>query len=299
TAFLGLDFTGFFLAIAFLLAIVISISGSLVPGVVILVCAGILFWQYLVQKREHSGSFSLILNKTIRSFPLSLVVLMAFACACSVYSLYAGTFNANNDYGAQLPLWERYAPMASSLFNMFTQKLGVPLLYGSIILNLILIKRLFGDVYRKKFAPIVSTLVLFSLIYIILLPFGGYRMYRPCVLRYDTVMPVTIAGFFLFAASSVFLLKNLAKGQVRSYFLLLLFLAFAFSNADRIENSEYQCERRSMEQIASSRERLVRLENACSVMSWDTIKDPRYSELNAGLLRYWGVSSKTKLYYTP
>lgn len=37
----------------------------------------------------------------------------------------------------------------------------------------------------------------FSLFYILLLPLGGYRDYRPNVLRHDTILPITLSLIFV------------------------------------------------------------------------------------------------------
>jgi hypothetical protein len=57
----------------------------------------------------------------------------------------------------------------------------------------------------KKMIRILMWIGIFTFMYIMLLPFGGYRPYRPRIIRYDTFMPVTIALIYYFGASTYFI----------------------------------------------------------------------------------------------
>ena len=58
------------------------------------------------------------------------------------------------------------------------------------------------------------------------------------------------------------------------------------------------CEKAALEVISQSTEAAVKLETDCPVLSWAKIVRPRDSELNARLLKVWGVTEEVRLYYS-
>ncbi len=57
-----------------------------------------------------------------------------------------------------------------------------------------------------------------------------------------------------------------------------------------------KCQRDALYTISKSKDTIVFVNNDCTVMSWGKIKDYKESELNAELLKYWGVTKEKKLY---
>jgi hypothetical protein len=70
-------------------------------------------------------------------------------------------------------------------------------------------------------------------------------------------------------------------------------------NADRLKTDQYTCERKSLEFLATSPDDITLLPNGCNVMSWDNYPDPKRSEMNAEILKFWGITKEKKLYYHP
>lgn len=68
----------------------------------------------------------------------------------------------------------------------------------------------------------------FSIVYILLLPLRGYREYRDLILRYDTIMPITLALMVIMAASAVHILKVASPRYRRPYMALLVGFARRF-----------------------------------------------------------------------
>jgi hypothetical protein len=112
-------------------------------------------------------------------------------------------------------------------------------------------------------------------------------------------MPLTIAFLYCYGMSTFFLLQNL-KLRIRKAYLLVLFAIFViFMNADRLKTDQYTCERKSLEFLAISPGDTTLLPNKCNVMSWDNLSDPKISEMNAEMLKFWGITKEKKLYYHP
>ncbi|MEL7163709.1 MAG: hypothetical protein AAFN92_23320, partial [Bacteroidota bacterium] len=150
------------------LAGVSCLSGPLNPGVVLvaLTCVAVA-WS--------AGGFRL----RDLAWPewISLTAIAVFA----LYSLYLGQYNSLT-IGSQIPLAELYAKLPAGLLRQFTTKLAFPLLFLALTINLFLLRR----------APLFRYLLLFAVLYVLLLPLGGYREYRPGIVRYDTILPLTL-----------------------------------------------------------------------------------------------------------
>jgi hypothetical protein len=173
----------------------------------------------------------------------------------------------------------------------------VPLLLILIGVNVVLIKKQLHTPEGQKIVCSLKWIGVFAAVYLLLLPMGGYRPYRPNILRYDTFMPITIALLYFYGISSFFLLRNL-KLRLRNIYMTGLLAFFAiYLNSDRIETKKYRCERQSLEFLATSSDDITLLPNDCIVMSWDYFPDPQRSEFNAEMLKFWGITKEKKLYY--
>ncbi len=110
-----------------------------------------------------------------------------------------------------ITLGERYAMLPKGFMNMFVSgNGGFGLLFVLTIANCLIIRHI-SDIEGKPMLSLFHWILLFSAIYIILLPFGGYRPYRPLIIRYDSALPVSCLFIFYYVPSSVFLLKKSFK----------------------------------------------------------------------------------------
>ncbi len=284
-----------------LLAIMIvflALNGPLVPGVVLIVCPFILVYLFWINyDKSLKFTFTIKILSAIKRIPNYIIFYFVTFCFLSLYSLYIGM---NNDYSIKnyIPLLERYAKLPVGIFKQFTSKLGFPLLFVMITINAIIIKKHFKNAEGKKIIFLLKWIGLFSLCYILLLPLGGFRGYRPNILRYDTIMPITIAIIFIFGISTYFLIINISKKYKTLYTIGVTILLLIFTNADQFDNPEsYVCERQAIEYIAQSNEQIVLLNSDCPVMAWDIISDFTQSERNAKILFYWNVTPEKKYYF--
>jgi hypothetical protein len=111
--------------------------------------------------------------------------------------------------------------------------LSLPLLLSAIFLNGIIIRKWFNSGNGKRILQLYKWVGIFAVLYILLLPFGGYRIYRPYIIRYDTVIPVTIALLFIYGLSTLFLMKSLASKTRYVYISGVIVFLLIFKIADK------------------------------------------------------------------
>jgi hypothetical protein len=279
-----------------LLAIFVSLNGPLIPGVVLVVC--LLYFLYhfgkfikaLPQQKVFAG-----LRSVISEIPKPALFFFVSICIFCLYSLYIGRYNAVND-AYYLPLAERYLRIPEGLFNWLFQKPGNIMLLMAGIANLLLIRFAFKEERRSDMLNLLKWIGIFALVYILLLPVGGYRDYRQYIIRYDTIMPLTLCLMFYFALTALHIIKAAGKRLRVIYLAFLCLIVSVFTFADTLSPEKNACERAALLDISGSTEDVVELDRDCTVLSWEKIRDPRASRLNAELLKRWNIISEDKLY---
>lgn len=217
-------------------------------------------------------------------------------CIFSLYSLYIGQNNALN-FGDSISLFDRYSVLPKGIYNLISKKIAFPLMLLMITINMIIIQKHYKSAEGRKILNLINWIGVFAIIYILLLPLGGFRNYRENIIRYDTIMPVTLGIIFVFGVTSFYLIKHISKKYEKIYVLSIIVLLSIFTNADRLNTKPYECERKALETIALSSENIVLLDCDCPVMDWHKIYDYKKSERNAELLNYWNITKGEKLYY--
>ncbi len=279
------------------LAIVISLSGPLNPGIVVIVSILMLSVKAIriFNSIEQNKFFNKCLYSLIKIPKYYWYYLVPVSIFC-LYSLYIGQFNISNTVHPG-SLLEKYVKMAEGLFKMFTQKLGFPALFIVIIINTVIIKKKYNFQEGKKLLSVFKWIGLFALIYLLLLPFGGYREYRPYFVRYDTFIPVTICLMLFYGSTTLFLLSNIKKGSRIWYISIISIVLIIYTISDRGEFDKNDCEKKTLRMISESKEKVINIPYDCTVLSWDKFEKPEDSELNARLLKIWDVTDEKKLYY--
>ncbi len=280
-----------------LLAVILPFSSPLIPGIVlissflVLIDKGIYFYK-------QAPSISIIekLKFVINSIPRFLFFILIFISLLSLYSLFIGTHNSSN-YAAIISLQERYLRLPSGLYNLLTQKIGWLVLLAMIGVNAYVIRKNYRNAEGLIIINLLKWIGIFSVIYILLLPLGGFRTYRSNIVRYDTILPITICLIFIYGLSTYFIIKSLSSKNKNLYITLVLIVTVIFTIADIHKSSGNKCEKSGLEEIAKSPEKIVLLKNDCNVLSWEKINEYNKSELNAELLLYWRITKEKKLYY--
>ncbi|WP_331148412.1 hypothetical protein [Hymenobacter sp.] len=279
------------------LMVVLAFNGAIITGVVAVLFFGIaLHW---IIRQWQSGSGLSVGQRLIRlvQVPVLPVVMLGLFTVLCLYSLYIGLSEKESSEHV-LPLWDRYARIPSGIAWQF-RKPGLPILIGAALINGFIVRRLVPpSPGRQRVLRIFGWLGLFALVYLLLLPLGGYRQYRPLIIRRDSILPIILGIMFFYGLSSYFLLHQLPALFRRRYIAWLVVLSSFYLITDTLFLTDNNtCERQGLERLAQATEPIVRVSAECAVMSWWKINRPEYSETNAQLLEYWGITKGKKLYY--
>lgn len=282
----------------FVLAIALAFSSPLIQPVVLLGTAIFFVVMWWNAFRQANGSF---LHRTVVAvIHISWqywIYLGLFSVLC-LYAYFVGTHNAENTSNELFSLGERYGKMFLGIGKMFTRPFAYPFLLVVLGINIWLLKR--RDAFKESgIRQVVNVLAIFCVAYLLLLPMGGYRAYRPYVIRYDTLIPVTLSLIFLFGLTTFHLIKLYSKPAKSYYAFWILVVCGVYTLIDAPNYDDYYCERNALRELAASTEYTVELNYNCSVMSWSPISEPGRTNLNAQLLQYWNIIDKDKRYYQP
>lgn len=275
-------------------ALIIALSGPLNPGIALIVSL-LVFFQRIRLNFNQSAGYNLIekILFSVKLIPRNYWFYLLPLSLFSVYSLFIGMYNLNN---TKISLYELYMRLPNGVYFQFSQKLGFPILFALISLNAIIIHKYYYAEEGRKLIALFKWIGLFIVIYIILLPLGGYREYRPNVLRYDTIMPVTLSLFFMLGKSTLYLLKVMNRKQLSLFVPVILGYIFIFTIADQPEFSNNHCEKSALVELSQTSDTLVRLNYDCSVLSWPVALKTEDTELNTQLLTFWGITKKNVVY---
>lgn len=282
----------------FALAVMLALSGSLVAPT-ILISVPIMHLAISIYKLQHASQKISIPNilqqffKTTTSFLVVTVWLFLMAA----YSFYIGQFNAEN--AANIPLAMRYKKFFVGVPKFLSYKPTFIWLTLLSVVNLFLLNRLnFFKRYPKLKWALVAIVVM-CMVYLLLLPLGGYRPYRPLIVRYDTIVPVTLVTLFLLVFSSFELLRRL-NGRTQQFytvFLIGILAIFIFADWSYLNGSREDCQRKELYKIYASEERIVQLEDDCTILSWSIMPDHNYSGFIGEALRDWKIAKQDILFY--
>lgn len=278
------------------LSIVVSFNGSLNSPVLLLLCPILLLveWSKHYLQQPSSTAFFKRTSTALQSIPKGILFHFIWIILLNLYSFYLGTFNVENP--TNIPtLAERYSLFWDGFYHEYIWNDYHPAPIG-IILVLSLINTgfllpLLEKAQRNAYLNTLALVLIFIMIYTLLLPLGGYRSYRPLIVRYDVGMPTTVSILFLLFRSSSLLLQQL-KGKIQLFYgALLLGLMIFLSIIDRIPNPPSNgCEYACLEQLVESEEQLVVVHH-CPVLSWHVFGSTDGSEsIHAvTVLHRWGI----------
>jgi len=287
----------FILAILILFTFFITLNGPLNPGVIIIISILYIIHHF---KLNYSASLPASTSQRImialKNIPKPYLFIFSLAGILSLYSLYLGN-HSSLFQDVKIPISQRYLRLPEGIYYLVSQKIGYPLLLIIIGINAFLIYKFYKSEEGNKILNLLKWIGMFSLFYILLLPLGGYRTYRPDIIRYDTVMPITLALIFIYGLSTIFLLKNIKNKGNYVYLILVIAFSIVYTLADKLEPGRNKCEKESLTRLANSKENTVFLNSDCTVMSWEKITDSTASSFNGELLQYWGVTKEVKHYY--
>ncbi|MFK7798352.1 MAG: hypothetical protein AB8E82_12945 [Aureispira sp.] len=288
----------------FLLSFVISFNGPTSSPVILLICPLILLSLWYKNFKELSTTpFAEPVVAAIKMIPKELLFHFVWVGVLNLYSFYLGTFNLENPTTQPL-LLERYGLLWQGFYHHYIYNnyhiAPWAVLFIWTLINTKIIVGLAQPIKQKRYINTFKVLLLFSIGYILLLPLGGYRAYRPFIIRYDVAMPVNLGLLFLFAYSCTILVKQLQGTPQKIYTSLLIGLVVFLSIVDRTPNSASNvCEYEALQQLAKAEETLVELP-PCKILSWSLYTDPTGadSETVCKTLYLWNIiDTEEKRYY--
>lgn len=279
------------------LSIIVCLSGPLNPGI-ILTFSMLVLIKHLINNHLQSNKTRIIQRISIAysSIPKNYYFFLLPVCLLSLYSLFLGRYNTLT-IASQISLGAMYSKLPEGIYYQFTQKLGFPILFLMLAINTIIINTKFKTAEGKRIINTLKWIGLFAICYILLLPLGGYRDYRPFILRYDTIMPITLSLIFVFGLSTLFIFKSMSSKQKRWYVPIVFSVLFIYTKSDTPEFDNNKCEKIALHKIADSKSSIVELEQDCSVVEWTKTIKAEDSELNAQLLYIWKITDRKKLYF--
>jgi len=279
-----------------LLTVILPFNGPLLPPIIIIVSLLILTFYYKKSIQKHPGKSKI--TAFLKLFKLIPPVILWYTIPIfilSCYSLYLGTYNST--YQNDIPmLADRYSNLPLGIYQLLTLDNAFLYLFSILAINSVIIRIWFYTSTGKIVLSMFKWIGLFSLIYLALLPMGGYRPYRPNVVRFDTFLPITLMLIYFFAYSSFYIIKHISKYHKMIYIPLLLCIVFIYTKKDRSFLNECNCEKSALFAIAISNQDEITVKGGCNVLSWDTYKYYSQSKMNSKLLKYWNITTKEKRY---
>ncbi len=271
-----------------LCAIYIVLDGPLMPPLFILFGGAVI----LITWMRNPGIKGLIHLLKTRE-----IVLIAFTMIFSLYVYYLGTFNVESAPNPEAPgLLARYKLLIQGIYVLLTYMPGLSLvLVYTIILSFILNRH-----YKSMYAPFQKVhliLLVVVIVYIALLPLGGYRVYRPYIIRSDTSLPALAVLFFIYTQINLLAFKFF--NQVRKKYLATILSVFllVFFARDMVIKKENQCEKESMRLISNAQQvDTVRLDNTCNFMSWEIQSNPYFTQFGSKMLQVWNITDHYQPY---
>lgn len=283
------------LILSFVLIVLLSFNGPLINPLVLIICPAILLYQSYkdFDPKSKNGFFERAAT-SLRNIPTSIVIPLLVFILLSAYSFYIGTYNSEETVSKSL--LERYGQLPAAFYYQLTRKLGFPLLILFLMINTIFLRKYKKNNVAHNLLWLWKWIGLFSLIYIFLLPFGGYRPYRPNILRTDTILPITICLFFFFASSTAFLIQQFQQKQKQVYIASILALLIIFTIADEPNFHKNECERGVLQRLSKTKEDIVNVDPNCTVLSWNISKRKNSSKYRGMLLKEWKITEEAKLW---
>jgi len=220
--------------------------------------------------------------------------LLLFLLVASAYSLWLGTYNLIES--ENIPsITERYARSLIGLQEIFSKTPAILILLGVVLLNMIIL-HVIDFAVTQALRNEMAWFLLFIILYVALLPWGGYRPWRENIIRFDTMIPFTIGLFYFYLATTWYVIKNITMWKW-AYGLVIGGILVHFTSTDFNVSYSNADEMRAMQSIANSPESTVALSGSTHLMSWEVITDPGYSTLQGELLWRWRIVDQPKLFY--
>ena len=273
----------------FISAIIVNLNASLNAPIVLIVSLITFLGYGIEQAKKNPKSFiNGFIEGIFKQMPKPIFYIFIWASLMALYALFIGTFNLENNWEV-ITLKERYFRLPKGVIKQLFGKFGMALFTVSLLVQTFIFYKKHPE--KQKYSKYIIAALLFVVIYILLLPLGGYRSYRPLILRRDTFIPVLLIMLTLFSFLSY---KNweVFKPHIKAISLIwIVGLLMIFTIQDKAVIRQNDCEIRNMQQISQSHEPVIELHENCTLMSWGLIDNPINSNYNMMLLYHYGIAN--------
>lgn len=266
-------------------AFTLSMSGAIIPPLGCMI--GGTVWLYVIIKTLNQRQFQNEKPPLERSIPYFSIITLSVFLICCIYSYYVGMYNTENS--VYVPLAFRYERLIEGLKSYFIHDISFLLLGLILTVNFILIKR-----NKIKITFYVWIMLALSVCFILLLPFGGYRPYRPNIIRNDTFLPVILLLFYFVAKSSSIVLCRIEYSKKYVVFLAIVMLIFTYADKPNFKGD--RCQRSQIKRLQQSKEKITILPADCPILTWDCTKDTQWTIDGSRMLYFWGITDTVKIY---
>lgn len=185
-------------------------------------------------------------KKSFSSNSKTALLYLSAITAWSLYSFYISSFN--NENSSDVALAERYLILFKGLKEYFTYSLVYVWITGILVFNYFLLRKSVANT-NLIYALFIGVFAL----YIFSLPLGGYRHYRPWIIRYDVMTPVTFLLICAIVSGGISILKryqNTNALRKLSIVYFTFFILFGISDYHRYNKRDFQ--QKQLRQIQSA-----------------------------------------------
>lgn len=232
----------------------------------------------------------------IKRFYINNIILLIFGLV-ALYSLYLGTFNAENNWES-LPLIDRFSRLPKGFIDILTLKPGLGIIALCTLVMFYMIKKGGDESQHAKIFSIALVLLAFSIVFTFLLPFGGYRSYRPLIIRRDSYLPVILIILFIYALFGNYIIYNYNKYK-NIMRVILVAVGLFFTVIDAPIQPLNACEKEAIYYLQQAKTPVVQLPFKCSVINWSPIHDAEYARPYAQFMVEMNVLDSLRLYVQP
>lgn len=260
-------------------ALPLSLSSVLVQPIYFVACAvGALAWFHPMASKWRA----------FLKQPRVYIGLGVFLLCC-LYAFYVARFNSEKN--TSIELGQRYLLLFKGLWHLVSRNWIWPVLLAFVGLNTFLLKYLSPSV-RQAVYHRGMVLGLFVMLYIFLLPLGGYRSYRPLIVRYDVIIPVSLAAIYFYLHSSMKLLAHLAIETKKNYVWGIGLMSIGlFASSFPLKLKAHEEQKQVLLHLMQQTDTLVPMPTHCNVGTWSTndYNDEYIMDMLTRSFRAWGV----------
>ncbi len=216
-----------------LFAVILTFSGPLMSPVLLIICTfTLLYFACVHYQLNNHLPFIKRIGQSVLSINRQLLFSFGFIILLCIYSLYIGTHNSENTWET-LSIMERYTRLTEGLLRVTSFSEGLMPIVLASFCNLYILQRN-KNADTERIMKLCYILLLFSVVYLLLLPFGGYRSYRPYIIRRDTLQPLLCVLFFVWGLSTVYILKNARSTKRIGYAIVISIICMYYTFSDKI-----------------------------------------------------------------